>query len=195
MTHTPAMIKFEKLINIFEVVLLIVILTMAFAVEFVFAESPCPLCLLQRVGFLGMSIGFLLNLKYSIRPNHYALSQLSALFTAFVALRQISLHVLPDQSGYGRAVLGLHLYTWSFIVAMATVLFIAVILSLKQHYNPFMRRYGIFSKMGSVLLFIMMCLICTNIATIYQVCGLQECPENPVTQVGTSALTTLIHQV
>jgi disulfide bond formation protein DsbB len=46
-------------------------LTYAFASQFLEQELPCPLCLLQRVGFVAVSIGLLLNVTHGPQPAHY----------------------------------------------------------------------------------------------------------------------------
>lgn len=115
--------------NALELAGILFILLLALMYEFVFNEPPCPLCLLQRVGFFGIALGFLMNLRYGLRPSHYAMVILSALFTSFVALRQIALHVVPGTGSYGSAVLGYHLYTWSFIISMAVITVTAIVMS------------------------------------------------------------------
>jgi hypothetical protein len=62
---------------------------------------------------------------------------LFAVFSAMVALRQIALHVLPGEGGYGTALFGLHLYTWSFIVASLIIVYSAIILGMDIQYNKF----------------------------------------------------------
>src|SRR6202030_1496508 len=41
---------------------------------------------------------------------------------AAVSIRQILLHIVPPDAGYGPPVLGLHLYTWAFIVFCCLIL-------------------------------------------------------------------------
>ena len=91
----------EQWLNALTIAGIVILLMMAFTFQFLFGELPCPLCLLQRIGFLITSVGFILNLRYGLRPSHYALALLGSLFTVFVALRQIALHILPGDLGYG----------------------------------------------------------------------------------------------
>jgi disulfide bond formation protein DsbB len=172
--------KFALIVNILDVLALIVILTLAFIFQWVFHELPCPLCLLQRVGFLITGIGFLLNLRYSLRPSHYAISLIGALFTSFVALRQIALHVVPGTGAYGSSILGLHMYTWSFIASMAIICFTAILLSFDAQYRvpePELKR-GKF--LVSLLMVIMLALALSNVVVVLNECGLFQCPENPM---------------
>src|ERR1700728_1159169 len=117
-------------LNAILILILSGILLGAFFVQFYWHEEPCPLCLLQRLGMIGVGIGALLNLKFGIQASHYAVSLLSSLMGGTVALRQISLHVCPGSPQFGIPVLGLSLYTWSFIVFACSVLYISLLMFL-----------------------------------------------------------------
>ena len=105
----------------------ILVLTTAI-LEYTLSEIPCPLCLLQRLGLLAISAGFLCNLRFGCKPSHYALSLFAALFSATVAIRQILLHIVPGTGSYGSPIFDLHLYTWVLIAATLTILFCACML-------------------------------------------------------------------
>lgn len=77
------------------------VLAFAFYSQFINAELPCPLCLLQRVGFIAVLFGLLCNIIYGPRSLHYSFMLLGALFGAAVALRQVALHVIPGTPFYG----------------------------------------------------------------------------------------------
>ena len=89
-------------------------------------ELPCPLCLLQRVGFVAVGFGLSLNLIYGPRPSHYGVMLIGALFGGSVAVRQIVLHIIPGTGTYGSPVFGLHYYTWAavffFLIIAGTAL-------------------------------------------------------------------------
>src|SRR5712691_4943124 len=105
------------------------VLVAAFAAQLVLNELPCPLCLLQRIQFALLAIGPVLNVRYGPRPSHYAVSLLTAAAGAAFAMRQILLHIMPGDPGYGSALLGYHYYTWAFIgFAVAIVLIAAMLL-------------------------------------------------------------------
>jgi disulfide bond formation protein DsbB len=122
----------ERTLNALLVYILMGVITSAFFVQFVWQEVPCPLCLLQRIGMIGVAFGALLNLRFGISRVFYAISLLSALVGAGVALRQIALHVCPGTSPFGSPVLGLSLYVWSFIVFVCSLTFIAVCLMIRD---------------------------------------------------------------
>jgi disulfide bond formation protein DsbB len=108
------------------------ILAMGLAMQIVLHELPCPLCLLQRVGFALVMYGFMLNVLNGVRFQHYGIIMLGALFGAAVALRQVLLHVVPGTGTYGSAVFGLHLYSWAFVLFGATLFAAGVLLLLSR---------------------------------------------------------------
>ena len=89
------------------------VLAAAFAAQFMLHELPCPLCLLQRILFATLAIGPILNIRFGPRPSHYAMSLLSAVAGAVASSRQVLLHILPGDTGYGSALLGYHYYSWA----------------------------------------------------------------------------------
>src|SRR4030095_15904338 len=91
------------------------VLVVAFYYQLALGEFPCPLCLLQRVGFIVAGIGVILNLTRGARTAHYGLMLMAAIAAGSASLRQISLHIIPNTSTYGSALWGFHFYTWAFI--------------------------------------------------------------------------------
>lgn len=95
------------------------ILLAALTVQFAFGELPCPLCFLQRIALMLCAMGPLYLLMQNRRAplTHRDLaiaggmSVLAALLGASISTRQILLHILPGDPGYGGTVLGMHLYT------------------------------------------------------------------------------------
>ena len=117
---------------------LIAVLVVAYADQFAGRDLPCPLCLLQRVALVGVAYGLLLNLRYGPQPQGYAIMLLAALFGMGVAGRQVLLHIVPGSGAYGAPLLGLHLYTWSFILFALVILGTAVLLLV-----PRPERWGV----------------------------------------------------
>jgi len=170
----------ELWLNALAICGIILLLALAFAFQFWLKELPCPLCLLQRIGFVATCIGFLLNLHYGFRPSHYALSLVAALFTAFVALRQIALHIIPGDEGYGSAIFGLHMYTWSFIISMLIVLFTTVILGFDIQYNHHRENFRRFKFIIPLLFVLVLLMAFSNFISTAVECGFRQCPDNPV---------------
>ena len=106
----------------------------AFYIQFVGHEFPCPLCMLQRYGMFLSSLGALLVIMQARRGElttaRYAqglgLGLIGALAGASVSVRQIELHIEPNDPGYGEPVLGLHLYTWAFVTFAIVLIYCGV---------------------------------------------------------------------
>jgi disulfide bond formation protein DsbB len=94
-------------LNVLSLYGMALILAGAFAAQLLLHELPCPLCLLQRVIFALLAVGPILNIRFGPRTSHYALSMLAAVMGAVVSGRQILLHILPGDAGYGTARLSL----------------------------------------------------------------------------------------
>lgn len=150
------------------------ILLGAYGVQLFLHEEPCPLCMLQRIGMLGVATGASLNLFFGVRPAHYAIILLSSLFGGLVALRQISLHVCPGFAEFGLPVLGLSLYTWSFLIFCCCILAVSLLLIL---WNPLETQedrppLNGFCKGAFFLIFL---IAVANIITTLIQCGLRPC--------------------
>jgi disulfide bond formation protein DsbB len=171
----------RNFINAFELFGLCLLIILALLLQFHLKELPCPLCLLQRFGFMGIILALFLNSRFGYNPSHVGLSLLFAVFTALVALRQIALHVVPGSGVYGSSVFGLHLYTWSFVMALIFIIFNCMMLSIGsepfKHSKDNMKfwnnvRIALFISAGAV--------ITINIISTLLECGFTQCPDNPI---------------
>lgn len=164
----------ERNLNALVVLILAGTLLSAFGVQFIWLEEPCPLCLLQRIGMLGVATGGLMNVYFNIRMSHYGVMLLCSIFGGFVALRQISLHVCPGFSSFGWPVLGLSLYTWSFVVFTCCVTAVGVLLFLYDARQDYEERPPI-NALGKTAFFVTLLIAVVNVfATLWQ-CGLGVC--------------------
>jgi disulfide bond formation protein DsbB len=157
------------------------VLTMAFYSQFAQHELPCPLCLLQRVAFVALLCGLMLNVVMGPKPNHYSIMIISAFFGAAVALRQVSLHVIPGSGSYGAPFLGMHYYTWAFIVFAIAILGTAIIAAYQTQYHkpryiPFREQHGI----AKVAIIVAMVIVGMNAIATFVECGPLQCPDNPI---------------
>lgn len=119
--------RFQMIDSIIGVVGVCIILGAALIVQVFYHEEPCPLCELQRAGFVNIGLALILNVRYGNRVSHWAMVILSALAGITVSVRQILLHV-NDPVGFGSVVFGLHMYTWCFIGFAAAILGSSVML-------------------------------------------------------------------
>lgn len=158
------------------------VLLAAFVLQFAQHELPCPLCMLQRIALVLCGFGFLLNLRYGSQPAHYGVTLVSALFGLAVAGRQVLLHIVPGDPGYGPPFLGLHLYTWTFVFFVATILGVAVLLLLSSR-EPESRREGRhalpMSGASRLAAWLLILVTLANAVASFALCGPIECPDNP----------------
>ncbi len=154
-------------------------LLVGFALQFSLDGLPCPLCLLQRVAFAMVAFGFLLNVRFGSEPAHYGIILLSALFGAAVSARQVLLHIVPGSGAYGSPILGLHFYSWAFVLFCATILATAVLLLLHAGLPDAPRR-GTRGRWVSLVAVAAIAVTAANAVTTFVECGPIECPENPV---------------
>ncbi|WP_163924023.1 disulfide bond formation protein B [Photobacterium sp. Alg240-V54] len=155
------------------------VLLMASVLQVVLNELPCPLCLLQRLGFMLVMFGFMLNVVYGPQQRHYGILIIGALFGAATALRQVSLHVIPGTPGFGSPVFGLHYYTWAFILFSLTIVGVAVLQLLWNkdwNNNDYkMNRFGKFVCLLAIFA------VAVNVISTFIECGPYQCPDNPIT--------------
>ena len=157
------------------------VLVVAFVLQVAHNELPCPLCMLQRVAFVLCGFGFLMNLRFGSQPLHYGITLLAALFGLVASGRQVLLHIVPGDAGYGPPLLGLHLYTWTFAFFIATVAGVALLLLLSPR-EPERREGRHALPMGGLSSFAAWLLILVtlaNAAAAFALCGPVECPDNP----------------
>ena len=153
------------------------VLLAAFYYQFVGGELPCPLCALQRVGFLVAGVALVLNLRVGPSPAHYGIALLSSVAAASASLRQISLHVIPNTGHFGSALFGFHFYTWAFVGYGALVVYVGVMLLLPQ---PERAREAPSGALAAVACWLLVALAAANALAFLAECGLGPCPDDPV---------------
>jgi disulfide bond formation protein DsbB len=155
------------------------ILLGAFYFQITLNELPCPLCLLQRVGFVALAVGPVLTLRFGPRPWHYGLVLIAAMVGAIIAGRHVLLHIMPGDPGYGSVVFGYYFYTWAFVCFAAAMAASAVMLLFDDQFYPTaaLPVPGAFEK-GAVFLVLAVTLL--NAASAFLECGFGFCPADPV---------------
>ena len=166
--------KFQLFINKLGLGLLVLIFLVSFYIQFVWHDLPCPLCLLQRIAFSACGIALMFNLFIEIRPRHYGMLQLAALLGFSSSVRQILLHIVPNDPGYGPPIFGIHIYTWSCIIFA----FIIICSSLALFYDRGFHKTKP-SGFTKALAAIFLLMIIVNAVSVLMECGLGVCPANP----------------
>ena len=156
------------------------VLAAAFAAQFILHELPCPLCLLQRILFVTLAVGPILNIRFGPRPSHYALSLLAAVAGAVASTRQVLLHIMPGDTGYGSALLGYHYYTWALIGFIAAIVLLAAVLLFDRQFEDdgaaLPPTGGLFAQTAVGLV---IGLTSLNVISTLLECGFGACADNP----------------
>jgi len=124
--------SFGAMLNMLGLLGISLVLMVAFYYQLALGELPCPLCLLQRAGFVAIGIGFLFNLRIGEHASHHAMILAGSLVTGFISVRQVALHLGAGDPGYGSTLFGLHFYTWALIAAVGVVGYVALLFVLKD---------------------------------------------------------------
>jgi disulfide bond formation protein DsbB len=176
----PRLYLFAVTVNVW---VLIGILTAAFAVQFWSGEPPCPLCVMQRIALMLIALGplHILLRAYAegLTSRALALGQGMAIIAAVVGAlasgRQILLHILPGDPGFGSPVFGLHLYTWCFITFSGQIVASAVLLIATLVEDGTARR-----PMTMVTATSFAIVVAANLISVVAEAGLHwNLPENP----------------
>ncbi|MBV8625076.1 MAG: disulfide bond formation protein B [Herbaspirillum sp.] len=156
-------------------------------------EAPCALCLLERTGIILTGMGFMKNLRHGVKSAHYGVALLGALATGVVALRDMSLHVLPGQEAQGAVLLGLHLHTLNALFGLLSCIVIAVLLGFKSAEYPatlllLQRGESMdrlhrrpWARIVTCLLFILV--VGANLVSLENLCGNSGCNEELIDEL------------
>lgn len=151
----------------------------ALADQLIMHDLPCPLCLLQRMAMFGVGIGLVLNIAVAHEPRHYAMMIISAVLGMFIAIRQILLHIVPGTGAYGDPFLGLHFYTWAFILFVGVIAGASLMLLVNGSW-PRARGRAI-PLLGHAAIGIFFLLAVANVLGTTFECGTGACPDDPTT--------------
>ena len=152
-----------------------VVMLSAFFIQFVKGEFPCPLCMLQRYGMILATLGALFVIMQARRgvltTARYAqglgLGLIGVLAGASVSIRQIELHILPGDPGYGEPFMRLHLYTWAFVTFAIVMIYVAVMLSLMPRGIPQAPPAGSTArKVSTAIIWVFIGVVAANVIAI-----------------------------
>ena len=169
----------SRLLNALGLIAVDTVLVIAFADQLWFHDLPCPLCILQRAGFIAAGFGLALNLVFGPRPSYYGVVILGAAAGAAMAMRQVLLHIVPGTGAYGNPMLGLHLYTWAFIILALMIVGTAILLLNDRQFDrpePWSQRLGVLPLTAFVVFAVV---AIGNVLSTFLICGGGFCPDNP----------------
>ena len=156
-----------------------------FVVEFGGGEFPCPLCFLQRMAMMLCALGpaYVImkardgEVKTSDFATGYGLSIIAAVCGASISIRQILLHIVPPDPGYGEPVLGLHLYTWALLVFVAVLITSGLNLVFARELEPQEVEFG---RLSQLVLWLLGAIIVANAVIVFAIEGLHwTLPDDP----------------
>lgn len=157
------------------------VLMVAFYDQFAGDDLPCPLCLLQRVGFVAVGFGLCLNVIYGPEPRHYGVMILGALFGGGVSVRQTLLHIVPGSGSYGDPFLGLHFYVWGVICFFLVIVGTAIMLIIDRPAGAG-RSAAVPVRGGGfpmLAVWLMLALTAGNAVSTFLECGPGQCADDP----------------
>ena len=175
----------NRQILITDFIILIIAITaniIALFYQFAFHELPCPLCLLQRVGLFFIAFGAIMNIRCGNEFRYNLIIIISSIYSLIVAMRQVLLHIVPGDPGYGSKFLNLHFYTWNDIVSFSFIILVSLTPIFKNiKFNSILSYFSISDKLLNRLLFlILLTMLLINVISVYLECGFMQCPDNPV---------------
>lgn len=149
----------------------------ALADQLIYHDLPCPLCLLQRMAMFAAGIGLVLNIGVRHAPRHYGIVIISSVLGMFMAIRQILLHIVPGTGAYGDPFLGLHFYTWAFLLFVGMIAAASLMLMIMRQ-NGSEARHAV-PWLGSLAIGVFFILSVANVIGTTFECGAGACPDDP----------------
>jgi disulfide bond formation protein DsbB len=170
----------SRLLNALGLVAIDTVLVLAFTDQLWFRDLPCPICILQRAGFIAAGFGIALNLIFGPRASHYGLATLGAVIGGTISADEVLLYVVPGSGSYGNAVFGLHLYSWALIAYAAIMVGSGVMLLFDRQFDPTAPLPERLTVLPVTAVAVLGALVVANVISTLAICGWGiSCPENP----------------
>lgn len=157
------------------------ILTLTLILQFVRHETPCPLCLLQRLAFFGAGFGLISAFRRGYSPAQTGCVIVFMTYLLTVSVRQSMNHIIGDRGGWiGGTVYGLHLTVWSVIAACIMILMFSLALTAFSVTPALNRRvhsevFPVIHRLGKYMSLYLIVLCVINLVTVFLQCGFGIC--------------------
>lgn len=169
--------RFAVYLNCLGLLALCAALGFALADQIVYHDLPCPLCLLQRMAMFAAGIGLVLNIGVRHMPRHYGIIIISSVIGMFMAIRQILLHIVPGTGAYGDPFLGLHFYTWAFLLFVGMIAGASLMLMIMRQVGG--ETVHKVPRLGTFAIGLFVILAFANVVGTTLECGGGACPDDP----------------
>jgi disulfide bond formation protein DsbB len=166
---------------------LLAILAAAFLAQFSAGEPPCPLCVMQRIAMMLAALGpchiLLAGSRSTLTARDIAIGSgmtgLASLLGAAISIRQVLLHILPGDPGFGMPVMGYHLYTWAAITFACMVGTSGLQLVGLAWFEPQAHRVSVLTRTSCIAVALM---VVANVLSVVAEAGVAwKLPDNPTT--------------
>ncbi|MDB5555695.1 MAG: hypothetical protein JWL86_5679, partial [Rhizobium sp.] len=126
--------------------------------------------------------GPILNVRFGPRPSHYALSLLADAAGFTFSTRQVLLHIMPGDAGYGTALFGYHYYTLALIGFAAAIVLLAAILLFDRQFEPddVAAPPVAPNLFETAAVWLVIALTALNVVSTLLECGFGACADNPL---------------
>jgi hypothetical protein len=104
----------------------------------------------------------------------------ASIYTLLVGLRQVLLHITPNDPGYGSSFFGIHFYTWSLLSSFIFIILIAILPLINFTINMFQKEIYFSNSLIKLIKVSFIIIILINIISTYLECGFTQCPDNPI---------------
>lgn len=147
----------------------------AIMTQFIGTDLPCPLCVLQRMAMMLVGIGAIWVvgqaqkgiLTFGGYARSFGLMIVGAMLGASMSIRQIELHILPGDAGYGEAVFGLHLYTWALITFIIVIAYSAIMMMFLKPTFPVVPSGKAALWISRILVWAFIAIIIANVVLVF----------------------------
>lgn len=166
---------------------LLAILAAVFVAQFSAGEPPCPLCVMQRIAMMLAALGpchiLLAGSRAALGARDVGIGAgmtvLASLLGAAISIRQILLHILPNDPGFGMPVMGYHLYTWAAIAFACMIGTSGLQLIGLAWFQPQAHRVSLLARTSCIAVALM---LVANILSVVAEAGFAwKLPDNPTT--------------
>lgn len=142
-------------------------------------DLPCALCWLQRFAMMAILVAqsYLLVKLGRDKPISateisavHGLSITAALVGLSLSLRQVFLHILPGDPGYGGEVMGMHFYTWAFVLFFACLVGSGLTLALSRWLHT---EAGVWRVPAKLTVWLILGVVVVNAVLVFAMQGFQ----------------------